>query len=110
MFTLTVATHFNRMRGYRTLRRGVCLRIRSRVSVLINAGGTKSRGRYPQSTILVIQLIGSDGEEMAAHLDDQLMDETAETRFRESWIADYSLMAPYDTIQLIGIKPKRALH
>ena len=63
--------------------------------------------RYPKSTILVIQLIGSDGEEMAAHLDDQLMDEMAETGFREIWIADYSAMEPYGTIQLIGVKPKR---
>lgn len=63
--------------------------------------------RYPKSTILVIQLIGSDGEEMAEHLDDQVMDEVAQTGFREIWIADYSLMEPYGTVQLIGVKPKR---
>ncbi|MBM3748755.1 MAG: hypothetical protein FJW34_23520 [Acidobacteria bacterium] len=63
--------------------------------------------RYPKSTILVIQLVGSDGEEMASYLDDQLMDEMAETGFREIWIADYSPMEPYGTIQLIGVKPKR---
>ena len=63
--------------------------------------------RYPKSTILVIQLIGSDGEEMATYLDDQLMDEMAETGFREIWIADYSPMEPYGTIRLIGVKPKR---
>jgi hypothetical protein len=38
----------------------------------------------------VIQLIGSDGEQMAKHLDNELMDEMAETGFREIWIADYS--------------------
>jgi hypothetical protein len=74
---------------------------------------TKDRKRaspgwhYPRSTILVIQLIGSDAEEMADFLDDQLMDEVAETGFREIWIADYSPMAPYRTIQLVGVKPKR---
>jgi hypothetical protein len=30
--------------------------------------------RYQKSTILVVQLIGSDGEETAAHLDDHVMD------------------------------------
>lgn len=62
---------------------------------------------YPKSTMLVIQLIGSDGEEMAAHLDDQLMEETAGTGFREIWVADYSPMEEYGEIQLIGVKPKR---
>jgi hypothetical protein len=62
---------------------------------------------YPKFTILVIQLIGSDGDEMASYLNDQLMDEVAETGFREIWVADYSPMEPYGTIQLIGIKPKR---
>jgi hypothetical protein len=63
--------------------------------------------RYPNSTILVIELIGSDGEEMAGYLDDQLMDEMGQTGFREIWVADYSPMEAYGTIQLIGIKPKR---
>jgi len=63
--------------------------------------------RYPRSTILVIQLIGSNGEEMTEYLDDQVMDEMAETGFREIWVADYSPMEPYSTIQLIGVKPKR---
>jgi len=63
--------------------------------------------RYPKSTILMIQLIGSDGEEMAEYLDDQLMDEMAETGSREIWVADYSPMDEYGEIQLIGVKPKR---
>jgi hypothetical protein len=62
--------------------------------------------RYPKSTILVIQLIGSDGDQMAKHLDDQVMNEMAETGFREIWIAADSPMAPYGTIQLVGVKPK----
>jgi hypothetical protein len=63
--------------------------------------------QFPKSTILVIQLIGSDGEEMAEYLDDQLMDEMAGTGFREIWISDHSPMEPYGTVQLIGVKPKR---
>lgn len=63
--------------------------------------------KYPKSTILVIQLIGSAGDEMAEHLDDQLMDEMADTGFREVWIADYAPMEPYGTVQLIGVKPTR---
>jgi len=63
--------------------------------------------QYQKSTILVIQLIGSDGEEMAEYLDNQLMNEMAGTGFREIWIADFSLMEPHGTIQLIGVKPRR---
>lgn len=63
--------------------------------------------RYPKATILVIQLIGSDGRALASHLDCQLMDEMSKTGFREIWIADYSPMEPFGTVQLIGIKPRR---
>lgn len=63
--------------------------------------------QYPDRTILIIQLIGSNGDEVAQHLDDSLMDEMSETGFCEIWIADYSPMEPYGTVQLIGIKPKR---
>jgi hypothetical protein len=63
--------------------------------------------QYQRSTILVIQLIGINGKEMATYLDDQLMDEMADTGFCEIWIADYSPMEPYDTVRLIGVKPKR---
>jgi hypothetical protein len=77
-------------------------------TVYLKEGKRASVGwRYPKSAILVIQLIGSDGEEMAQFLDDQLMDEMAATGFHEIWIADYSPMAPYRTVQLVGVKPKR---
>ena len=67
---------------------------------------------YPDSTILVLQLVGGDGEELMEHLDEQLMDEMSETGFCEIWIADDSTVGPYDNVQLIGIKPKqwRSLH
>lgn len=63
--------------------------------------------QFPKTTILVIQLIGSDGEEMAEYLDEQVMDEMGQTGFREIWIADHSPMEPYGTVQLIGVKPRR---
>ena len=49
---------------------------------------------FPKSTILVIQLIGSDGDEMMDFLEDELMDEMAETGFREIWISDHSFRRP----------------
>jgi hypothetical protein len=52
-------------------------------------------------------LIGSDGEEMADYLSEDIMDEMAATGFREIWVADYSPMEPYGEIQLIGVKPRR---
>jgi hypothetical protein len=63
--------------------------------------------QLPDDTILVVQLLGSDAEETAQFLDEQLMNEMASTGFREIWAADYSQMEPYGTVQLIGIKPRR---
>ena len=54
----------------------------------------------------MIQLIGSDGEQMAKHLDNELMDEMAETGFREIWIADYSHNGtPMGRFSLLGSSP-----
>jgi hypothetical protein len=63
--------------------------------------------RYSKSTILVIELIASDGEEMSQYLDTQLMDEMCRTGFCEIWVSDFSKIEPYGTVQLIGVKPKR---
>jgi hypothetical protein len=67
---------------------------------------------FADCTILVLQLVGGDGEELMQYLDDDLMDEMSETGFCEIWIADDSTMGPYGNFQLIGIKPKqwRGLH
>jgi hypothetical protein len=67
---------------------------------------------YPDTTILVLQLVGGDGEELMEHLDEELMDEMSETGFCEIWIADDSTLGPYGNVQLIGIKPVqwRGLH
>lgn len=68
----------------------------------------KSPGwRYPNSTILVIQLVGSNGAELGLYLDDALMDEMAATGFKEIWISDDSPFDAFGTNQLFGVKPKR---
>jgi len=63
--------------------------------------------RYPDSTILVLQLVNSNGEALMEYLDDKLMEEMSETGFCEIWIADDSTMGPYGNVQLIGIKSER---
>jgi hypothetical protein len=63
--------------------------------------------RFQKSTILVIQLIGGDGEEMVQYLDSQVMNEMAQTGFREIWVSDHSPIEAYGTVQLVGVKPKR---
>jgi hypothetical protein len=68
---------------------------------------SSSGWHYPQSAILVIQRIGSDGEGVAEYLDDQSMDEMTGMGFREIWVADYSPMEEYGEIQLIGVQPRR---
>ncbi len=67
---------------------------------------------YPDSTILVLQLVDSDGEELMEYLDEELMGEMSETGFCEIWIADDSTVGSYGNVQLIGIKPEqwRGLH
>ncbi len=44
---------------------------------------------------------------MLQYLDTELMNEVAETGFREIWIVDESPLEEYSAIQLIGIKSKR---
>jgi hypothetical protein len=63
--------------------------------------------RFHESTILVLQLEDSDGEEVMEYLDEGLMDEISETGFCEIWITDTSTMEPFGNVQLIGIKPER---
>jgi hypothetical protein len=63
--------------------------------------------KYPDRTILVVQLIGGDGKDAATYIDSELMDEMSSTGFKEIWVADYSQISPYGTVQLVGVKPKR---
>jgi hypothetical protein len=62
---------------------------------------------HPDATILVVQLIGADGDEVVNYLDDDLMDEMSDTGFSEIWVADYWPMETHGTVQLIGIKPEK---
>ena len=75
--------------------------------MFLSTAPPREGGPPVETWMMPIQLIGSDGEEMAANLDDRLMDEIAGTGLREIWVADYSPMAEYSEIQLIGVKPKR---
>lgn len=63
--------------------------------------------RYPDRTVLLLQVMDAPLDEVARHLDDQLIEEMAETGFLEIWAADYTLLEPYATVQLFGIKPPR---
>jgi hypothetical protein len=68
--------------------------------------------RYANRTILVLQLIDADIAKVVKYLHVGLMDEISATGFREIWVADYTIMEPYDTVQLLGVKPSewRGLH
>jgi hypothetical protein len=63
--------------------------------------------RRPTSTILAIQLIGSDGGEMLGLLDERNLDGWAGAGFLEIWAVDCSRQGEPRRIQIVGIKPKR---
>lgn len=64
------------------------------------------RWHLPDRTILVIQLMDSSLELVAPFLDEQVLEELCSTGFIEIWLADYTLIEPYGTVQLFGVKPK----
>ena len=61
--------------------------------------------QLPESTILVVQLVGSRSDDVLEYLDDEVMEELSATGFVEIWIADSSPMPTHGTVQLAGIKP-----
>jgi hypothetical protein len=63
--------------------------------------------RHANQTILVVQLMAAAAPETVIYLDERMMDEMSATGFREIWVADYSVMEPYNTVQLFGVKPAR---
>ena len=76
-------------------------------------GKRASQGwQYPDRTILVLQIMDARIDEVVCYFDSELMDEMTQTGFLEIWAADYTLMEPYGTVQLLGIKPQqwRGLH
>jgi hypothetical protein len=67
---------------------------------------------HPERNILVLQLMDVPIEEVASLLDTSILDELSGTGFLEIWVADYTVMEAFRTVQLFGIKPQefRGLH
>lgn len=61
--------------------------------------------QYPDQTILVVQLMDAEVGAVTRHLDEELMDEMSSTGFVEIWVADYTVLDPHSTVQLLGVKP-----
>ena len=61
----------------------------------------------PDRTLLVLQLMDSSIDQVVLFLNDQIIKELNETGFFEIWLADYTILDAFGTIQLYGIKPKR---
>ena len=61
----------------------------------------------PDRTVLVLQLMDSSIGQVAFFLDEQVIKELNETGFFEIWLADYTILEAFGTIQLYGIKPEK---
>jgi len=62
---------------------------------------------YPDRTILVVQLMDATLLDMALFLNEDRMKEVSTTGFLEVWVADYTLLEAFRTVQLFGVKPRR---
>jgi len=67
---------------------------------------SESGWTLPDRTVLVLQLMDSSIDQVVLFLDDQIIKELNETGFFEIWLADYTILDAFGTIQLYGIKPK----
>lgn len=61
----------------------------------------------PDRTMLILQLMDSSFDQVISFLDNQVIKELNETGFFEIWLADYTILEAFGTIQLYGIKPER---
>ena len=61
----------------------------------------------PDRTMLILQLMDSLFDQVISFLDKQVIRELNETGFFEIWLADYTILEAFGTIQLYGIKPER---
>ena len=61
--------------------------------------------QVPDSTILVVQLIGARGRDVFGFWNDGILDELRATGFVEIWLSDYGLLGPHGTVEIIGVKP-----
>lgn len=71
-----------------------------------NAKRSGSGWTLPDRTLLVLQLMDSSIDQVVLFLNDQIIKELNETGFFEIWLADYTILDAFGTIQLYGIKPK----
>jgi hypothetical protein len=61
----------------------------------------------PDRTMRILQLMDSSFDQVISFLDKQVIKELNETGFFEIWLADYTILETFGTIQLYGIKPER---
>jgi len=61
----------------------------------------------PDRTMLILQLMDSSIDQVVLFLDKQVIKELNETGFFEIWLADYTILEAFGTIQLHGIKPEK---
>ncbi len=61
----------------------------------------------PNRMMLILQLMDSSFDQVISFLDKQVIKELNETGFFEIWLADYTILEAFGTIQLYGIKPER---
>jgi len=72
-----------------------------------DAKRSESGWSLPDRTVLVLQIMDSSIDQVVLFLDDQVIKELNETGFFEIWLADYTILEAFGTIQLYGIKPER---
>jgi hypothetical protein len=60
----------------------------------------------PFNTMLVVQLVDCPLEEIVVHIEPDLIAECSECGFVEIWLADYTTLEAYSTVQLYGVKAK----
>jgi len=55
----------------------------------------------------VLQLMDSSIDQVVSFLEKQVIKELNETGFFEIWLADYTILEAFGTVQLYGIKPEK---
>lgn len=64
--------------------------------------------KYPDSTLLLLQLMDAEMDRVASCLDSEILDEMCQnTGLFEIWIADFTKLEPFGGVQLFGIKSEK---
>jgi hypothetical protein len=61
---------------------------------------------FPDSTILIVQLIGARGRDVFRFWDEDILEELRATGFFEIWMSDHGPLGPHGTVEIIGVKPE----